>query len=79
MDKDSIEGRSVVGSTWMSGLRLRVVIVWAAVCARCVALVQIYNRDDAIGWAWSESQGNFVEVFVLVTEEDLTNHSDISW
>ena len=32
-DKDSIEGRSVVGSTWMSGLRLRVVIVWAAVCA----------------------------------------------
>ena len=30
-DKDSIEGRSVVGSAWMSGMRLRVVIVWAAV------------------------------------------------
>ena len=30
-DKGSIEGRSVVGSAWMSGLRLRVVIVWAAV------------------------------------------------
>ena len=30
-DKDRIEGRSVVGSAWMSGLRLRVVIVWAAV------------------------------------------------
>ena len=40
-DKDSIEGRSVVGSTWMSGLRLRVVIIGAAVCACCVALVQI--------------------------------------
>ena len=36
-------------------------------------------RDDTIGWAWSESRGNFVEVFVLVTEEDLTKHSDISW
>ena len=30
-DKDSIEGRSVVGSAWMSGLRLCVIIVWAAV------------------------------------------------
>ena len=27
----------------MSGLRLRVVIVWGRRCARCVALVQIYN------------------------------------
>ena len=39
-DKDSIEGRSVVGSAWMSGMRLRVVIVWGRRCARCVALVQ---------------------------------------
>ena len=46
--KHSVEGRSVVGSTWMSGLRLRVVSVWAAVCARCVALVQIYNTAFGI-------------------------------
>ena len=40
---------AVVGSTWMSGLRLRVVIVGAAVGARCVALVQIYNSGDEGG------------------------------
>ena len=32
----------------MSGLRLRVVIVWAVVCARGVALVQIYNTPDVL-------------------------------
>ena len=35
----------------MSGLRLRVVIVWAAVCARCVALVQIYNNTPMVNTA----------------------------